>query len=39
VRVDGTAVGDGRVGRVTRSLSDVFLAHVQSLKEAAAAVR
>jgi len=39
VRVDGTAVGDGRVGPVTRALSDVFLAHVQAIKEAAAAVR
>ncbi len=28
VRVDGAAVGDGRVGEITRQLSDAFLAEV-----------
>lgn len=39
VRVDGTPVGDGRVGPVTRALSDLFLAHVREVKEAASALR
>ena len=34
VRVDGGPVGDGRVGEVTRSLSDAFLARVASEVEA-----
>jgi D-alanine transaminase len=38
VRVDGRPVGDGRVGPVTRALSDVFLEHVEEVKEAASAV-
>jgi D-alanine transaminase len=38
VRVDGVPVGDGRVGPVTRALSDAFLAHVQEVKEIASAV-
>ena len=38
VRVDGNAVGDGRVGPVTRALSDAFLAHVEEIKEAASLV-
>jgi D-alanine transaminase len=39
VQVDGVPVGDGRVGPVTRSLSDAFLALVEEVKEAASAVR
>ncbi|HSH74788.1 MAG TPA: D-amino acid aminotransferase [Longimicrobiales bacterium] len=34
VRVDGAPVGDGRVGPVTRALSDAFLALVEDIKEA-----
>lgn len=37
VRVDGRPVGDGRVGPVTRMLSDAFLARVERVKEAAGA--
>jgi len=37
VRVDGRPVGDGRVGPVTRRLSDALLGHLDRLKEAAAA--
>ncbi len=39
VRVDGKPIGDGRVGPVTRALSDAFLALVERTKEAAAVVR
>lgn len=35
VRVDGNPVGDGRVGSVTRALSDAFLARVASVVERA----
>jgi D-alanine transaminase len=38
VEVDGRPVGDGRVGPVTRRLSDAFLARVASIREAAGAV-
>ncbi len=38
VRVDGKAVGDGKVGPVTRALSDAFLAHMAEIKEAASAL-
>jgi D-alanine transaminase len=38
VEVDGRPVGDGRVGSVTRRLSDAFLARVEATKEEAAAV-
>ena len=38
VRVDGRPVGGGRVGPVTRALSEAFLAHVEEVKEAASAV-
>jgi len=38
VRVDGSPVGDGSVGPVTRALSDAFLEAVDELKEAASAV-
>jgi len=38
VQVDGKPVGDGRVGPVTRALSDALLAHVAEIKEAAAAL-
>ena len=38
VEVDGRAVGDGRVGPITRQLSDAFLARVEATKEAASAV-
>ena len=34
VRVDGREVGDGRVGPITRRLSDAFLARVASVVEA-----
>lgn len=37
VRVDGRPVGDGRVGPVTRALSDAFLARVAQVTEAAGA--
>lgn len=39
VQVDGKPIGDGRVGPVTRALSDAFLALVERTKEAAAVVR
>ncbi|MSR20263.1 MAG: D-amino acid aminotransferase [Gemmatimonadetes bacterium] len=39
VQVDGKPIGDGRVGAVTRALSDAFLALVERTKEAAAVVR
>jgi D-alanine transaminase len=39
VQVDGLPVGDGRVGPVTRALSDAFLARVEEIKEAHAATR
>jgi len=39
VRVDGRAIGDGRVGPVTRALSRAFLALVERTKEAAAVAR
>ncbi len=39
VQVDGKPIGDGRVGAVTRALSDAFLALVEQTKEAAAVVR
>ena len=39
VQVDGKPIGDGRVGSVTRALSDAFLALVERTKEAAAVVR
>jgi D-alanine transaminase len=38
VEVDGRPVGDGRVGPVTRRLSDLYLAGVDGAKEAAGAV-
>jgi D-alanine transaminase len=38
VEVDGIPVGEGRVGPVTRALSDAFLALVEDTKEAASAV-
>jgi D-alanine transaminase len=38
VEVDGRKVGDGRVGPITRQLSDAFLARVEATKEAASAV-
>ena len=38
VEVDGRPVGDGRVGPVTRALSEAFLAAVDEVKEAASAV-
>jgi D-alanine transaminase len=38
VEVDGTPVGDGRVGPVTKALSEAFLARVEETKEAASAV-
>jgi len=38
VRVDGVPVGDGRVGPVTKALSEAFLTHVEELKEVATAV-
>ncbi len=34
VEIDGRPVGDGRVGDVTRRLSDAFLARVEATKEA-----
>ena len=37
VKVDGRPVGDGRVGPVTRMLSDAFLARVERAKERAGA--
>lgn len=37
VEVDGRAVGDGRVGPVTRRLSDLLLARIEATKEAAKA--
>jgi D-alanine transaminase len=37
VEVDGRPVGDGRVGPVTRRLSDAFLARIEATKEAARA--
>jgi D-alanine transaminase len=39
VEVDGRAVGDGRVGDMTRRLSDLLLARVEAAKEAAGVVR
>jgi D-alanine transaminase len=39
VQVDGKPIGDGRVGPVSRALSDAFLALVERTKEAAAVVR
>ena len=39
IQVDGKSIGDGRVGPVTRALSDAFLALVERTKEAAAVVR
>ena len=39
VEVDGTAIGSGRTGEVTRALSEGFLARVAHEKEAAAAAR
>lgn len=38
VEVDGRPVGDGRVGPITRRLSDAFLARVDEVKAAAGAV-
>ena len=38
VQVDGRPVGDGRVGPVTRALSEAFLAAVEEVKEAGSAV-
>jgi D-alanine transaminase len=38
VEVDGRAVGDGRVGDMTRRLSDLLLARVEAAKEAAGVV-
>ena len=38
VEVDDASVGDGRVGPITRRLSDAFLTGVEQTKEAAAAV-
>jgi D-alanine transaminase len=38
VEVDGVPVGNGRVGPVTRALSDAFLLAVEETKEAASAV-
>lgn len=35
VQVDGVTVGDGRVGTITRTLSDAFLARVEATKAAA----
>ena len=35
VKVDAAPVGDGRVGEVTRSLSDAFLARVGSVVDRA----
>lgn len=37
VEIDGRPVGDGRVGPLTRRLSDLFLARVDATREAAAA--
>ncbi len=37
VRVDGTPVGDGGVGVITRRLSDLFRAEVEAVKDAARA--
>jgi D-alanine transaminase len=37
VEIDGRRVGSGRVGDVTRRLSDLFLARVESVKRAAGA--
>jgi D-alanine transaminase len=37
VEIDGRRVGDGRVGDVTRRLSDLFLARVEAAKRAARA--
>jgi D-alanine transaminase len=37
VEVDGSKIGAGRTGPVTRALSDAFLAYVARAKEAAAA--
>jgi D-alanine transaminase len=37
VEIDGRPVGSGRVGDVTRRLSDLFLARVESVKRAAGA--
>ena len=37
VEIDGSPVGSGRVGDVTRRLSDLFLARVEAAKEAARA--
>ena len=39
VQVDGKPIGDGRVGPVTRALSNAFLALVERTKEAAAVAR
>jgi len=36
VGVDGTPVGDGRVGTITKRLSQLFRAEVEAAKEAAA---
>ncbi|HUF75200.1 MAG TPA: D-amino acid aminotransferase [Longimicrobiales bacterium] len=38
VQVDGRSVGDGRVGPVTKALSEAFLTAVEEVKEAASAV-
>ena len=38
VQVDGRLVGNGRVGPVTRALSEAFLSAVEDVKEAASAV-
>jgi D-alanine transaminase len=38
VEVDGSPVGDGRVGPVTRALSDAFLARIEEIKEGASAL-
>ena len=37
VQVDGTPVGDGAVGAITKRLSDLFRAEVEAAKEAAGA--
>ncbi len=37
VRVDGTPVGDGGVGVITKRLSELFRARVEHVKEAAGA--